>query len=73
MKKHGLTKILAVILLVVVLLSWVVKGRSDAVAPIALGDVVMNYFQSFYYFDVMLFILVVGGFYGLLMVQKRKN
>ena len=66
MKKHGLTKILAVILLVVVLLSWVVKGRSDAVAPIALGDVVMNYFQSFYYFDVMLFILVVGGFYGLL-------
>ena len=66
MKKHGLTKILAVILLVVVLLSWVVKGRADAVAPIALGDVVMNYFQSFYYFDVMLFILVVGGFYGLL-------
>lgn len=66
MKKHGLTKILAVILLVIVLLSWVVKGRSDAVAPIALGDVVMNYFQSFYYFDVMLFILVVGGFYGLL-------
>ena len=66
MKKHGLTKILAVILLIVVLLSWVVKGRSDAVAPIALGDVVMNYFQSFYYFDVMLFILVVGGFYGLL-------
>lgn len=66
MKKHGLTKILAVILLVIVLLSWVVKGRSDAVAPIALGDVVMNYFQLFYYFDVMLFILVVGGFYGLL-------
>lgn len=66
MKKHGLTKILAVILLVVVLLSWVVKGRADAIAPIALGDVVMNYFQSFYYFDVMLFILVVGGFYGLL-------
>ena len=66
MKKHGLTKILAVILLIVVILSWFVKGRSDAVSQIALGDTVMNYFQSFYYFDVMLFILVVGGFYELL-------
>lgn len=66
MKKHGLTKILAVILLIVIILSWFVKGRSDAISQIALGDTVMNYFQSFYYFDVMLFILVVGGFYGLL-------
>ncbi len=66
MKKHGLTKILAVILLIVIILSWFVKGRSDAVSQLALGDTVMNYFQSFYYFDVMLFILVVGGFYGLL-------
>lgn len=65
MKKHGLTKILLVILLLIVIASYFIEGR-QGISQIALGDVVMNYFQSFYYFDVVLFILAVGGFYGIL-------
>lgn len=65
MKKHGLTKILAIIILLTVIASYLIKGR-QGISQIALGDGIMNYFQSFYYFDVVLFILVVGGFYGIL-------
>lgn len=66
-KKYGLFKVLAVLLLFVVLLTYVVKDRQGAYTYLALGDVFLNYLQCFYYFfDVALFILVVGGFYGFL-------
>ena len=78
MKKHSLIKILAIILLLVVILSHLsglgntigffklFEGR-NGVSYIALGDVLMNYIQSFYYFfDTVLFLLVLGAFYGLL-------
>lgn len=65
MKKHGLTKILAVILLLIVIVSYFIEGRSG-IAQIPVGDVVMNYFQSFFYFDIVIFILAVGAFYGVL-------
>lgn len=66
MKKHGLTKILAVMLLIVIIATYFIEGR-QGISHLAFGDVIMNYFQSFYYFfDTAIFILVVGAFYGLL-------
>lgn len=67
MKKHGLFKILLIILLVLVVLSYFVKNRTSEIAYLGLGDVFVNGIQSFYYFfDTALFVLIIGGFYGVL-------
>ncbi len=66
-KKYGLFKVLTVLLLLVVVATWFINGRQGEVSYLALFDVFFNYIQSFYYFfDTAVFILVVGGFYGLL-------
>lgn len=66
-KKYGLFKVLSVMLILIVGLTYFIKGRQGEVTYLALGDVFLNYLQSFYYFfDTALFILVVGGFYGVL-------
>lgn len=66
-KKYGLFKVLTVMLLLVVVATYFIKGRQGEISYLALGDVFLNYLQSFYYFfDTALFILVVGGFYGFL-------
>ena len=66
-KKYGLFKVLLVLLLMVVVATYFIKGRSGEISYLALGDVFFNYVQSFYYFfDTAIFVLVVGGFYGLL-------
>lgn len=71
MKKHSLVKVLLAILVLVVITTYFVAGRDGVVDPIAIGDVVVNFVQSFYYFfDTAIFILVVGGFYGLLNKTK---
>lgn len=67
MKKHSLFKVLLMVLLLVVVLSYVFVGRDGAVSYLALGDLGVNYVQTFYYFfDTLVFVLVVGGFYGIL-------
>ena len=67
MKKHSLLKILGIILLLIVIVTYCVAGRSGEITYLGLGDVVVNYIQSFYYFfDTALFVMVVGGFYGIL-------
>lgn len=66
-KKYGLFKVLSVLLLLVVIATYLIKGRQGKIIYLALGDVFLNYIQSFYYFfDTAIFILVVGGFYGFL-------
>lgn len=66
-KKYGLFKVLAVLLLIIFVLSFFLKGRQEAISYIALGDLLFNYIQSFrHFFDTAIFLLVVGGFYGLL-------
>ena len=66
-KKYGLIKVLSVMLLLIVVCSYFIKGRQGTITYLALGDVFLNYLQSFYYFfDTALFILAVGGFYGVL-------
>ena len=66
-KKYGLFKVLAVMLLLIVVTTYFIDARGGNIQYLALGDVVLNYVQSFYYFfDTAVFILVVGGFYGFL-------
>lgn len=67
MKKHTIFKILSIMLLLIVVVSYFIPGRNDTISYLALGDVVLNGIQSFYYFfDTAMFILFVGGFYGVL-------
>ena len=67
MKKHGLLKILGAILLLVVVASFALTGRSDVKDYIGIGDVMFNGLKSLYFFFYMaLFLLSIGGFYGVL-------
>lgn len=71
MKKHSLVKVISLLLLVVVLLTYFIAGREGSVSYLALLDIVINFSESFYYFfDTFVFILVVGGFYGILNKTK---
>ena len=66
-KKYGLFKVLIVLLLLVVVATYFIPNRSGEIQQIAIVDIFFNFIQSFYYFfDTALFILVVGGFYGVL-------
>ena len=66
-KKYGLFSVLLVILLIVVVATYFIDGRDGSVSYLAIGDVFLNYVQSIYYFfDTIIFILVVGGLYGAL-------
>ena len=57
MKKHGLSKILGILLLLVVIVSFVLTGRSETKDFIGLADVALNGLKSVYYFctDCQLF------------------
>ena len=67
-KKHGLLKILTIIMLLIMLLSNVLPGRQNVIDRIGAADLLINYFsivlQNFSY--IVLFVLAVGGFYGVL-------
>jgi len=67
MKKHGLAKILGILLLLVVIVSFILTGRSDVKDFVGLGDVALNGLKSMYYFFyLVIFVLSIGGFYGVL-------
>lgn len=67
MKKHGLFKIVGILLFLLIITTFFVPGRGSQIANIGIIDVVLNALQSFYYFfDTGLFILVVAGLYGVL-------
>ena len=66
-KKYGLFSVLLVMLLLVVIATYFIEGREGSVSYLAIGDVFLNYVQSFYYFfDTVIFIFGVGGLYGAL-------
>lgn len=66
-KKYGLFNVLLVILLLIIVATYFIEGRDGSISYLAFGDVFLNYVQSFYYFfDTAIFILVVGGLYGVL-------
>ena len=68
MKKHGLTKILGILLVLLIIVSYILPGRQEMVNRIGVADLLLNYFsivlQNFSY--IVLFALAVGGFYGIL-------
>ena len=67
MKKHSLTKILGILLLLIVITSFILNGRNDTKSFIGIMDVPYNFIQAVYYFFYLaLFILFIGGFYGVL-------
>lgn len=67
MKKHGLLKILGALLLLVVIASFALPGRSDVKDYIGLGDIMINGFRSLYFFFYLaVFLLSIGGLYGVL-------
>ena len=67
MKKHGLLKILSILLLLVVIASYALTGRSGVKDFIGLGDIAFNGFKSaYYFFYIVVFVLFIGGFYGVL-------
>ncbi len=67
-KKHSLLKILSIMMLIIVLISYLLPGRQGAVDRIGVADLLTNYFaivlQNFA--PIALFVLGVGGFYGVL-------
>lgn len=67
MKKHGLFKIVGILLFLLIITTFFVPGRGSQISNLGIIDVVLNYLQSFYYFfDTGLFIIVVAGLYGVL-------
>lgn len=67
MKKHSLFKFLAIILLLLVVVTYIIPNRSGIEGYLPLGDIFTNYIQSYYYFfDTAAFILAVGALYGVL-------
>ena len=74
MKKHGLLKVILIVLgalvgvdAILAILGYFVKGLNGLYTMIPLGDLILNYVQSFYYFfDTLVFLLVLGGFYAIL-------
>ena len=67
MKKHSLFKSMAIILLIVLVVTYFLPGRTGEVSYLPFVDVVANYIQSYYYFfDTVVFMLMIGAFYGVL-------
>ena len=74
MKKHSLFKVILIVLGallavdgILAILGYFVPALEGKYTTIALGDVLTNFVQSFYYFfDTVVYLLVLGAFYGVL-------
>ena len=74
MKKNSLFKVILIVLGVLLLVSGVlgilgyfVPALEGKFTIIPIGDVLINFVQSFYYFfDTVVYLLVLGAFYGVL-------
>lgn len=67
MKKHSLFKLMSIILLLILVITYFLPARAGEVSYLPFGDIITNYIQSYYYFfDTVVFMLMVGAFYGVL-------
>lgn len=67
MKKHSLFKSMAIVLLLVVIMTYILPARAGDYSRLPVGDIVTNYIQAYYYFfDTVVFVLMIGAFYGVL-------
>lgn len=77
-EKHDLFKILGIIILLVVILSWIIPTGSYSTefvsgdrTPIGLTDIGVYLLLGVYYFAVIItYLLVLGGFYGVISKTK---
>lgn len=75
MKKHSLFKVILIVLGallavsgILAILGYFVPALEGKYTMIALGDVLINFVQSFYYFfDTVVYLLVLGAFMVFLM------
>lgn len=82
MKKHSLLKILSIVIAVLLILSWIIPVSQFSGTEMAKADItrigifdLINYpLLSFQFFiQMILFILVIGGFYGILNKTGKYN
>lgn len=73
MKKHSLLKVILIVFGGLVLVNGILAGIGTKVEVlngfkmIPLGDIFINFVQSFYYFfDTVVYLLVLGAFYGVM-------
>lgn len=73
MKKHSLLKVILIVFGALVLVNGILAGIGLHVSALSsfkmipLGDIIINFAQSFYYFfDTVVYLLVLGAFYGVL-------
>ena len=73
MKKHSLFKVILIVFGALVCVNGILAIIGNFVKDLAvfkmipLGDTLLNFVQSFYYFfDTLVFVLVLGGFYAVL-------
>ena len=74
MKKNSLFKVILIVLGafmlvdgILALLGYVVPGLENKFTIIPIGDVFINFIQSFYYFfDTVVYLLVLGAFYSVI-------
>lgn len=67
MRKHSLFKFMAIILALVLVLTYFIPARTGEVSYLPLGDIITNGIQSYYYFfDTVVFMLMIGALYGVL-------
>lgn len=74
MKKHSLFKVILIVLGalflvdgILAVLGYFVPALENKYTMISLGDVFINFVQSFYYFfDTVVYLLVLGAFYGVI-------
>ena len=67
MKRHNTFKVLGIVLLLVIIVSYFLTGRSGSIDYAGILDTVMNFFKSMYFFFyIVIFLLTVGGLYGVL-------
>ncbi len=68
LKKHGLPKVLIILMLLMVLITNILPGRQNIVDTIGVADIFYNWFSivlaNFGY--IALYVFVIGGFYGVL-------
>lgn len=73
MKKHNLFKVLGIVILAYCVLTWIIPGSYYSEGLIDIGKVQIGIFSIFqipietisYFYGIFIFILLVGGFYGL--------
>lgn len=67
MKKHGLLKVLGIIVALLIVLSYILIGRGGAKTYIPVGDAAIYIQNSLQYcFAIVIYALAIGGFYGVL-------